>query len=187
MVLLMRKSTHASRLAHEGKQLHVRGTHFRHTGQSMFELAAILLVAVPLLLVLFDAAVIMMAVATNDAACRDAARAAASGPPALLAVGNSRAVSAGDAPGKRVSAVLKKIYAPGGYLKILDDVEIHETIKSPVPGAATGGGAVIGEVTVRTTANVFPPFIVGHVVGSGAIQFRKEETYSYTYVVPATP
>ncbi|MBY0546219.1 MAG: hypothetical protein K2W95_02950 [Candidatus Obscuribacterales bacterium] len=154
----------------------------RARAQSLIELVAILLLAIPMILVLFDASVIMMAVATNDAACRDAARAASSGPPGLLAAG-SRSVNNGDAPSKRASAVLKRIYAPSGYLKILDHVEVAETIKTPVP-SATAGGAVIGEVTVRTSAEVYPPFIVGHFVGELPLHFKKEETYNYTYVVP---
>lgn len=148
----------------------------------MVELMAILLIAIPLVLVLFDSAVIMMAVATNDAACRDAARAASSGPPGLLAAG-SRSVAPGGAPSKRASTVLKRIYAPSGYLKILEEANVKETIKSPVPDATTGG-AVIGEVTVRTTADVYPPFLIGHVVGELPIKVQKEETYNYTYVVP---
>ncbi len=159
----------------------------RTGGQSLIELVAILLVALPIVLILFDSAVIMMAVATNDAACRDAARAAASGPPGLLAEGNQRSVAPGDPPSKRAGAVLKRVYAPNGFLKILEHVDVHETIKSPIPTATTGGGAIIGEVTVRTTADVYPPFIVGHLTGDSPLEFQKEETFSYTYVLPATP
>lgn len=153
----------------------------------MIELVSILLISIPILLTLFDAAIILIAVATNDAACRDAARAAASGPPGMMVECVNRLVGASDAPSKRATMILKKVYAPGGCLKISDEIQVHETVKSPVPSAGTGGGAVMGEVTVAINADVYPPFIVGHLVGEMPIKLQKEETYAYTYVLPPSP
>lgn len=156
---------------------------YGQTGQSMSELAAGLIVAIPIILLLIDCVVLLIGVVTNDSACRDAARAAASGPPGSYLAGENRSVPASGAPRKRAEQVIKQVYHPSGYLKIKDEVNVTENVQDPVPEPAIGG-AINGDVTVETTAEVYPPFLVGQIAG-GKVQIRKAETYSYTYVRPA--
>lgn len=51
------------------------------SGQSLIEVAAALILFIPIMLVVLDCAMCMIAVMANDACCRDAARMAASGVP----------------------------------------------------------------------------------------------------------
>lgn len=158
----------------------------RQQGQSLVELAAGLMIFVPIILLLADCAIISIGVATNDAACRDAARAASSGPPGLMLSGANRTVAAGQAPYKRAQSVIKDVYNVGGLVKIESAVSIKETVVDPLPEAPRGG-PIRGEVSVETTAQVAPPFLVGAIVGHGTIEFKNTQKYPYTYIVPATP
>lgn len=153
-------------------------------GQSLVELAAGLLVFVPIILLLIDCGVIMLGVSTNEAACRDAARAAAEGPPALLSSG-SRTVSSGQLPYKRAQRVVKDVYAAAGLIKIDETLNIKEDIKAPLP-VAPSGGAVIGEVSVETTADVMPPFLIRVFAENGTYQFKSTQRFPYTYILPAS-
>ena len=151
-------------------------------GQSLLELAASLMVVVPVILVLIDCAFLALGAGTNDAVCRDAARAAAGGPPGLLAAG-SRTVGTGAPPNKRAVGIIKRVYQSNLPLKLRESAEVQEKIESPVP-AAPHGGPVIGEVAVETTLDVYPPFLVRALVGSQSFAFKSRHSYPYTYVMP---
>jgi hypothetical protein len=151
-------------------------------GQSFVELGAVLIVAVPVMLLLADCAFIIIGAATNDAVCRDVARAAASGPPGLLTEGDNRSVGIGAAPYDRAQAVLKHVWITNMPMKVRDTVEIVETITDAPP--ATIGGAVTGDVSVQTTIDVYPSFLVKSVVGTNTLAFSSRHTVPYTYVVP---
>lgn len=153
-------------------------------GQSLAELAAGMMVFVPIILLLADCAVIVIGVAQNDTACRDAARAASSGPPGQLLAG-THSVSSGQTPYKRAKSVIKDVYSLGGLIKISETMTINETVKLPLPEAPTGG-PILGEVSVQTTAEVSPPFLIGAIVHSGSIQFKNTQKFPYTYVMPSS-
>lgn len=153
-------------------------------GQSLAELAAGLMVFVPIILLLADCAVLVIGVAQNDTACRDAARAASSGPPGIMVAG-TRDVSSGQPPYRRAKSVIKDVYSLGGLIKISETMNIKETVRSPLP-EAPHGGPILGEVSVQTTAEVSPPFLIGAIVHSGSIQFKNMQKFPYTYVMPST-
>lgn len=153
--------------------------------QSLVELAAGLMVFVPIILVMIDCAVIMIGVSTNEAACRDAARAASCGPPSALISGAQRSVGPSGSPYKRALSVVKNVYAAGGLVSISDNLNVKETLSDPTPQAPQGG-PVIGEVSVETTAEVAPPFLVRIFVPNGTYQFKSTQNYPYTYVVPSS-
>jgi hypothetical protein len=153
-------------------------------GQSLAELAAGLLVFVPIILLLIDCGVIMVGVSTNEAACRDAARAAAAGPPGLLSSG-AHTVAAGQLPYKRAQRVIKGVYSAAGMIRINDTLLVKEDIKAPTP-VAPAGGPVIGEVSVETTAEVMPPFLIRVFVENGTYQFKSTQRFPYTYILPAS-
>lgn len=155
-------------------------------GQSLAELAAGLMIFVPIVLLLADCAVIAIGVSTNDAACRDAARAASSGPPGEMLPGTNRNVGAGQAPYKRAVSVIKDVYAAGGFVSISTTVNIKESVRLPIPQAPRGG-PVLGEVSVETTAQIAPPFLVRAVVHDGTLEFKNTRRFPYTYILPSTP
>lgn len=157
----------------------------RKNGQSLVELAAGLLVFVPIVLILIDCLVLALGASTNEEVCRDAARAAASGPPSLYTPAVNRSAGAGTPPNERAKAVIKRVFNSAGVVSIEDDVKVLETVKTPVP-ATPHGGAIIGEVSVETTAVVYPPFLVRAIVEGGQFKFKSTRTYPFTYIVPNT-
>jgi hypothetical protein len=157
----------------------------RRNGQSLLELSVGLMVAVPIMLLLIDCAMIALGASTNDAVCRDAARAAASGPPGQLLASTNRTVPSVEPPNQRAVAVVKRVYQSNLPLKLRETVNVVETVNGPVP-AAPLGGPVSGKVAVQTTVDVYPPFLVGAFVGSGGLVFQSRHSYPYTYVVPNT-
>ncbi len=154
-------------------------------GQSLAELGAGMMVFVPVILLLIDCAVIMLGVSANEAACRDAARAASSGPPAALSASAMHTVGPGSMPYKRALSVVKDIYAPAGMVKIKDQLTVKEGLKNPLP-LAPEGGPVIGQVSVETTVEVYPPFLIRVFAENGTYTFKNTQSYPYTYVMPSS-
>jgi hypothetical protein len=148
-----------------------------HCGSSLAELAAGLLVAVPIFLALLDCGILMIGVAANDALCRDAARAAAAGPPSVMTAGE-RTVGGGTAPYTRARAIVERIYNLGIPARVRSgSIFVHEKIDSVV------GGSINGTLTVSTTADINPPFIVGFVTHH-SIAMSCSHTYPFTYTPP---
>lgn len=155
----------------------------RTSGQALVELAAGLIVFIPVILLLIDCAVIMIGVSVNEAACRDAARAASSGPPASTFSTAEHVVGSSSSPYKRASSVVKDVYTVGGFVSISQTLTVKEALNDPVPQAPTGG-PFIGTVTVETTANISPPFLIRSVFENGNMQLKNSQRYPYTYVMP---
>jgi hypothetical protein len=155
----------------------------QRSGQSLVELAAGLMIGVPIILLMADCAVLMIGVATNEAVCRDAARAASAGPPSANVSGPPHSVGAGAAPYKRALSVINNVYAAGGLIKVTPALDITETLQDPIPAVAQGG-PVIGTIKVETTAEVYPPFLIRAFVENGTFTFKNEQKYPYTYMMP---
>lgn len=153
-------------------------------GQSLMELCCGSLVAIPILLALLDAGVLLIGAAAGDMLCRDAARAAASGPPGMLTAGD-RLVGADGEPMKRAKTVLNRIYKLGIPVQVREsELRVRESLQNPMPSTSYGGG-INGNVAVECTVDVMPPFILG-VVQQHAIPMRSRHSMPYTYVLPAT-
>jgi hypothetical protein len=155
-----------------------------NAGQSLSELAAALVVMTPILLAAIDGGTILMGAALNDSTCRDAARAAASGPPGDQSIG-TRAVASDKAPYKRAVAVIQNVYNTNLPMKIRDTLQISETVKD-YPPANSGGGSLDGEVSVQTVIDVYPPFLIHLLVGEDGISLKTKHIVPYTYTISAT-
>jgi len=151
-------------------------------GQGLVEVVGVLVCLVPAILLIIDLGMIAIGAGLNDQACRDAARAAASGPPSLLSIADARAVNSGTAPHDRARAVVNRVYMTNLPMKVREKIEAFETIRD-VPTDA--GGAVDGEVSVKTTIDIYPPFVAGAVVGQSGVSLTSKHTVPITYVVPA--
>ena len=150
----------------------------RHSGQSTVELCAGLLVLVPLVLVLFDLAVIVIGVQVNDQTCRQAARSASSGDPATAQ--------------QRAEAIIARANQQGSSM--LSNFQLSQftfnpgTVIADTNALRTSnggyGGTVSGTVTVRTSVEI-RPFVVPAVYSGGApLVFVAEQTFPFTYLVP---
>lgn len=146
----------------------------RRNGQALAELCAALIVVVPVMLILLDCVFVFIGASLNDFVCRDAARAAASGPPSVLTPG---------APNQRAVTVIKHVYYSGLPMKVREAVNVVETVND-VPPKSQGGG-VDGEVTVGTTIDIYPPFQVSWI-NSGKVVLKSRHTVPITYVRPAS-
>ncbi len=148
----------------------------RISGQSTVELVCGLLILVPLVLVLFDLAVIVIGVQINDQTCRQAARAAASGDPVTAE--------------QRAAAVVARANQQGSSMlsnfTLTDLIFNPSTVIEDAAALEPYGGTVAGTVTVDTTVDI-KPFIVPYVYSGGAaLKFRSSQTFPFTHVVRNT-
>lgn len=137
----------------------------------MVELVAGLIILVPIVLGLFDMAVVIMANQVNDNACRDAARVASTGRPTV------------DEATARANQVLKQVYQTGGYLEgptLVGATPLN--IKAPDP---VFGGAYSGSVRVETKMIVHMPAPIPGILPAGQ-EFHAAEEYPVTFVEPNT-
>jgi len=140
------------------------------------------IVLIPIVLVLFDLAVIVLGVQTNDATCRDAARAAASGDPQNATARAQAIVSRANA--RSHGQIVSNFAMVGGA-----NVNI---INQPTPQMeqTTGtmvnpGGPITGTVTVTTKVEI-RPFVVQIVyTGQSPLIFQSRQTFPISYVVPS--
>jgi Flp pilus assembly protein TadG len=149
----------------------------RNSGQSTVELVCGLFVLVPLVLVLFDLAVIVIGVQVNDQTCRQAARAAASGDPASA---DQRAQAVVARANQQGSSMLSNftLMTPLGFTP--------STVLADAQDLVPYGGTVSGTVTVQTEVDIHP-FIVPYVYSGGApLKFRSSQTFPFTHVVKNT-
>lgn len=157
-----------------------RGAARAARGQSLVELCAGLIVGVPLILAGVDLGFIALGASINDSVCRDAARAAASGPPAVQSTSVNRTVMPGQAPYQRVLSVIQKHSPTNLPLKVLNKAEIVESVRD-LPSTTTGG-AVDGDIAVKTTVSITPPFVLRAYCPTG-IELCSKHLMPFTYVV----
>jgi hypothetical protein len=134
------------------------------------------MVIVPIVLVLFDLTVIVLAVQLNDSTCREAARVGAIGSPDATACQN------------RVLAVINRANKSGSsMLSNFKLVSCNNTVTAAdLAKLSTYGGPVNGTVSVITEVDV-KPFVVHLIYAGGpALKFRSSQSYPFTFVVPNT-
>lgn len=148
----------------------------RLSGQSLVELGAGLLVIVPMILVILDLAMLVIAVQTNDNACREAARIAASGDPASAQL-------------RAQSVIARQNRTSGGMVSNFRIVAVDlvpPDVTQQVAALTPYGGTITGTVTVSTDVDI-RPFVVQWVYSGGApLTFRSRQSFPFTYVVPNT-
>jgi len=146
----------------------------RRRGQSSVELVTGLIVLIPVVLVLFDLAVIVLGVQINDQTCREAARVASIGDPTDCT--------------KRADAVVNRANKQGSSM--LSNFQLVSCVSSvsaaDIAALQPYGGPVTGTVTVQTKVDI-KPFVVQYAYSGGApIVFHARQTYPFSYVVPNT-
>jgi hypothetical protein len=156
----------------------------RERGTFIAELAVSAIFAVPLILSVMDLGVIAMGAQLNDAVSRESARAAASGPPAGTTAETNRVLGNMDQPYRRAAEVIDKINTSGIPAKVRDVIAATESLVDVPP--TSQGGAIDGQVSVETTVDIYPPFILGEVLAGGKVSLAARHTVPFTYVVPRT-
>lgn len=153
-------------------------------GASLAELVGALVVVIPIILLIVDLVIIGIGAGLNDSVCKDAARAAAAGPPGETTTATNRRVNPSGGPYQRALKVVKAVYNTNIPAKVREQLIVRETVIDVPP--PPGGGAVDGEVSVQTTVDIYPPFVVGLVVPNKAVTLKAKHVVSFTYVVPAS-
>lgn len=146
-------------------------------GSSFIELAAGLIVVIPIVLYGIDAAVLYMGQSINADCCREACRAAANGPPNYFSAGTAYT------PRARADQVLLHKYNAKAIIRVDPNCVINEQVFSPIPQAPFGG-PVNGVVTVKTTVKILPPILIPLIPPQ--IVFAAQQTYPYTWTMPST-
>lgn len=154
----------------------------RQKGQGIAELVSALICIIPVVLIVIDCGMLAVAAGLNDSVCREAARAAASGPPGESTVAENRSVGVGKEPVERALSVIRRIYITNLPMKIRETITTLESVRGVPPVGV--GGAIDGEVSVQTVIDIYPPFLVGAVIGRSGIALKSKHTVPFTYVVP---
>jgi hypothetical protein len=143
-------------------------------GQSLLEVSIALCVIVPVLLLVFDLATIVLAVQANDSNCREAARLAASGDPNTA---NLRALAVIDRANKNMNSLISKFSV----------VSVDSTV-TPVQLSSLNpyGGTISGAVAISTEVEVHPFLLQWLYSGKHLLTFHSRQSYPFTYVVPNT-
>jgi Flp pilus assembly protein TadG len=147
-------------------------------GQSFVELTAGLLVVIPVILLCIDIATIYMGVELNSSVCRDAARAASLGAP--------DAINSGE-PRRRAEGVVRKANKTAGAVRLDPNVQVTENVNSTNLPTAPFGGPVEGDVTVATSVDIYPPFLLScFTQQGGGLKFTTNQTFAYTWSMANT-
>ncbi|MBX9686951.1 MAG: hypothetical protein K2X27_09630 [Candidatus Obscuribacterales bacterium] len=145
--------------------------------QLMIECSAGLIALLPVILCLFDLIVIVVGVSVNDAACREACRVASTGSPTMY-LSRANAVIA--------KSVLYNLRGAIGNLRLVEK-DSHNSQEADEKIDDTVGGNVSGTVTVKTSLEVYPPFLIGaiHKQASGTekLVFYAQQTMPYSFAV----
>jgi hypothetical protein len=150
----------------------------RKRGQSIIELAVGLMALIPIVLVVFDLAVIVIGVQINDSTCREAARVAASGNPVDA---NARAAAVVARANQRATGMLSNF-----VLVSVTNTADMAALTDPNSNINKYGGPVQGTVTVQTEVDI-KPFVVQYAYnGKSPLKFRSQQSFPFTYVVPNT-
>jgi len=151
------------------------------TGQSLIELVVGLLALIPIVLAIFDLAVIVIAVQMNDSTCREAARVAASGPPDTQDI-QQRAGAIITRANKRASAMMSNFQ----LISATSTASSNYISGLQTSNGQTFGGPVNGTVTVITEVDVRPFIVQWCYNGVTPLRFRSSQTFPITYVIPNT-
>jgi hypothetical protein len=151
----------------------------RKKGSSLVELGAGLIVLVPIFLYGLDYASVFLADLFNANICRDAARAAVSGPPTMYC---PNGMSDANRPRMRAKAVIDRSSQTNAIIQVKPLFKQFENVQSPFPQAPYGG-PVKGWVRIQTSANLNPPFLLPYV--DKAVVLTHEEQFPFTWVMPS--
>lgn len=154
----------------------------KQVGHSIVELAAGLIICIPVFLAVIDLIFIGMGASTNDTVCRLAAEAAAAGPPSTSTAPSTNQLSAGKSAYDIAVSVIKLHQPTKLPAQVSDTPSVSEQLIDVPPPEQ--GGAVDGEVSVTTTVVITPPFVIGAYYGKDGVSLKSKHVVPFTYVVP---
>lgn len=159
----------------------MRSRAIRQTKASSFiELCTGIAIIVPVIIVLFDCAILIMGVEANDSNCRMAARAAAAGPPEEAQI---RAATVIGDKNSAIGMVSNSQLVDPVAVEVLSQPESEKDIAKEKEFCL--GGPVIGSTTVTTQVQI-RPFLVHKLYGGiSPLTFKATHTFPISYIVPS--
>jgi hypothetical protein len=144
-------------------------------GLSTAELAAGLVIAVPLFLALFELAMIFIIAQATDAVTNEAARVAAAGDPQKAVVRVQNVINRANQEQRIMSSLMKLqacTFTPA-------DLLTEEAKMIPF------GGTLNGDVTIQIQCQV-KPWLFSLFTNNQPIVFKSQKTFPFSYLVPNT-
>lgn len=156
--------------------------HNRIAGTGSIEIVVGIIIFVFIVFLFLDLQLLLGGAIVNDSIARDAARAAAMGPPGKLLEGKDRVVAENQSPYLRALATIRnsqtRLLTP---FELVKTIKVTETVDPPVPSELFGG-PVLGAVTVGTTMIVHPKFILG-LLRLDTFRLSSVKTFPYSFVM----
>lgn len=155
----------------------------RTSAQSLIEVVVGIVALIPVVLVLMDMGIILLGVQENEWLCRNAARAAACGPPCEATSRAQTIVNESNARPNSLAASNFLLDTPIA-LQITSCPKAQFDQKTGI--GKTSGGPILG-TTVVTTAVQIKPFVVHHIFGHGRpFIFKAQSACPISFVLPAS-
>lgn len=156
--------------------------HRLHRGQSLVEVVTGLTIIVPIALALIDLSAVLYAISLNDTACRNAARAAATGSPGEAKLrAESIVLQANSGQFNSSFAHFSLLTPVRSTIKVQPAMQIDPDTDKPF----NPGGLVTGDVSVTTEVEV-KPFVMSMILkGQTPLVFRSTQNCPIRYMQPA--
>jgi hypothetical protein len=142
-------------------------------GQSLVELCAGLVLAIPFLLLVMNGVAIGIGLQSNENTCREAARLAASGDPATAEL--------------RAKSIVSKANETKGWMTADTHLDSVKNVANPMSVQQSDGKTAYSSVEVSTTVCVHPAFLGAALYDKRIFTFSTTQRFPYTYVAPIAP
>lgn len=155
----------------------------KQRGQSLIEVTIGIVVLCGVMIVLFDLAVLLYGVQSNERVCQNATRAAASGDPKEV---QFRAQTAIDLATQHAGSAM--VSPPQLVLPIAVKIDTYPQPEFDIAAnkQVNPGGPVEGTVTVTTQVTI-RPLVIYRLYGAGPnLVFKARRTFPICYVVPGS-
>jgi len=141
-------------------------------GQSLVEMCAGLLIAIPILLLIVQTVEAFIGFQVNEKTCREAARVAANGDPASAE--------------QRAQSIVSKANEEKSW--IVADLHLNsvKSMANPMNVQLSKGSIPFGSVEVETAVEIKPIFLSQFVPKNRFCVFVARQSFPYTYVLPAS-
>lgn len=144
-------------------------------GLSSAELAAGLVVAVPIFLAIFELAMILIIAQATDSVAREASRVASAGDPQQAGTRVQNVINQAN----QQQRIMASQMALGSCTFNPTDLLVQESKMIPF------GGTLNGDVTVQITCQI-KPWLFSLFTNNQPITFKAQKTYPFSYLVPNT-
>ncbi len=147
--------------------------HLRRSGQSLAELCAGIVIAIPVFLLIMNTIAIAIGLQSNENICREAARLAASGDPATAEL--------------RAESIVSKANLTKGWMVADLRLVSLQNMANPMYVQQGTGSAPFSAVEVRTAIDMDPFLLKGLLYHDRFLTLTSRQRFPYTYSARVVP